>query len=266
MSGTRSGSTRAPATEDLVAGARLAGAALVVCSYASGAWAGKERLRFLARTSGAAEIAAATLFGAPRIEDVVAGLRASPVFVVPLFMCRGVTYGALRDRLARLPGSDRVVLCPELGSHPGLAGRVAAHAERALHELGWRARETSLLLIGHGSRRNAASGRATARLASEVGKQGGFADTAAAYLEESPTIEEAVRACAGARVFAIGCFAEAGRHATEDVPRSLRQCGRATAYSGPIGACDWVDALVLDQAVAGLQRAALARAPAWGRG
>ena len=258
MSGTRSAWTRAPATEARVEGARLEGAALVVCSYGSGTCAAHDRLRSLGLRSGAAETAAATLFGAPRIEDVVAGLRASPIFVVPLFMTRGVTHGVLRERLSGLSRSDRIVLCPELGSHPGLAGQVASHAGRELRRLGWRPRDTSLVLIGHGSRRNAASHRSTERLAAEIERRKLFADASAAFLEQQPTIQEAVAASAAERVLAVGCFAEAGRHATRDVPKRLMQCGRKTAYSGPIGACDWVESLVLDQARQGLRRVAQA--------
>lgn len=258
MSGIRSASTRAPVTE-----AGLEGAALVVCSYGSGAAAAGDRLRALGRKAGAVETAAATLFGSPRIEDVVSDLRASPILVVPLFMTRGVTFGVLEDRLAKLPSPERIVLCPELGSHPGLAERLAAHAGRELYALGWRPRETSLLLIGHGSRRNGASQRSTERLAGEIARRRLFADTAAAFLEQQPTIQEAVAASPTERVLAVGCFAEAGRHATRDVPRRLLQCDRRTAYSGPIGACDWVESLVLDQAREGLRRAGRADPSGW---
>lgn len=249
MSGTRSASTKAPATE-----ARLNGAALVVCSYGSGDRALHGRLQALGVRSGFRETVAATLFGTPRIEEVVATVHGSPIVVVPLFMAKGVTYEALRDRLAGLSCSDRIVLCPELGSHPGLAPSVAAYGWRELQRLGWRAEETGLLLVGHGSRRHPASGRATARLASEIGNLALFADTAAAFLEEQPTVQEALHSCATERVLAIGCFAEAGKHATRDVPRGLLESGRTAAYSGPIGACDWIDALVLDQAAEGLRR------------
>lgn len=231
----------------------MEGAALVVCSYGSGASVAHDRLRTLAQTSGAVETAAATLFGSPRIEDVVADLRASPIVVVPLFMTRGVTFGVLEDRLANLTSCDRIVLCPELGGHPDLAGHLAAHAGRELRGLGWCPRETSLLLIGHGSRRNGASQRSTERLADEIARRNLFADTAAAFLEQQPTIQEALATSAAERVLAVGCFAEAGRHATRDVPRRLSQCGRTTAYSGPIGACEWVESLVLDQAMEGLR-------------
>jgi len=229
----------------------------VVCSYGSGDCALHGRLRSLGRASGFAETAAATLFGSPRVEDVVAALGGSPIFVVPLFMARGTTFGVLKDRLSVLPYSDRIVLCPELGSHPGLARRVAAHAGDELERLGWRAEETGLVLVGHGSRRNAASQRSTERLATEIERLALFADTSTAFLEERPTVQEAVRASPARRVLAIGCFAEAGRHATRDVPRGLAESGRATAYSGPIGACDWIGSLILDQAAEGLRRSPL---------
>jgi sirohydrochlorin cobaltochelatase len=249
MSGTKSASTRAPATE-----ACLEGAALVVCSYGSGDCALHRRLRALGRTSGFSETAAATLFGARRIEEVVAALHGSPIFVVPLFMARGTTYGALKDRLSDVHCSDRIVLCPELGSHPGLARRVAAHAGGELKKLGWRPEGTGLVLVGHGSPRNKASQQSTERLAAEIERLALFADTSAAFLEEQPSVQDAVRASPARRVLAIGCFAEAGRHATRDVPQRLTQSGRPTAYSGPIGACDWIESLVLDQAMEGLRR------------
>ncbi len=229
------------------------GAALVVCSYGSGDCALHGRLRALGGESGFRETAVATLFGTPRIEDVVAAVSRSPIVVVPLFMARGTTYRALKDRLAGLTCSDRIVLCPELGSHPGLAASLAAHGWREAQRLGWRAEETGVVLVGHGSRRSPASRHSTMRLAAEIGALELFGDTAAAFLEEEPTVQEAVRACPAEQVLAIGCFTEAGKHATRDVPRGLRESGRPAAYSGPIGACGWIDALVLDQAMVGLR-------------
>jgi len=249
MSGTRSTSTREPATE-----APPQRAALVVCSYGGGDCAVHDRVRALGRASGFSEAAAATLFGAPRIEEVVASLRGFPIFVVPLFMARGVTYSALQHRLSELRCSDRIVLCPELGSHPGLAGRLAAHAACELRRLGWRPQETGLVLIGHGSRRNAASQDSTERLATEIRRLALFADASVAFLEQHPTVQEAVRSSPARRVLALGCFAEAGRHATRDVPLGLTQSGRTAIYCGPIGQCDWIDALVVDQAMDGLRR------------
>ncbi len=251
MSGTRSTSTREPVTE-----APPARAALVVCSYGGGDCAVHDRVRALGQASGFCETAAATLYGAPRVEEVVASVRGSPIFVVPLFMARGITYATLEHRLSDLPCSQRIVLCSELGSHPGLARRLATHAAGEAHRLGWRPDETGLVLVGHGSRRNAASNDSTERLAEEIRRLALFADASAAFLEERPSVEDAVRASPARRVLAVGCFAEAGRHATRDVPLRLAQSGRQTVYSGPIGACDWIDSLVLDQAKEGLRRSA----------
>ena len=248
MSATRSASTKVPAIK-----IGLDGAALVVCGYGNGHAGANGRWQALGRAAGFSETVHATLFGQPRIEEVVASLDGAPIVVVPLLMARGVTHRVLSDRLSALPHADRVVLCPELGSHPGLARRVAAHAGEELRRLDWRHEETGLLLVGHGSPRNAASQTSTARLAKEIEDLALFAETSAAFLEERPTVQDARRACSARQVLAIGCFAEAGRHATRDVPKCLTQSGRPTAYSGPIGACDWIDSLVLDQALAGLR-------------
>ena len=116
--------------------------------------------------------------------------------------------------------------------------------------------ETGLVLVGHGSRRNRASKDSAERLAAEIGALELFSGASAAFLEDTPAVEEAVRDNPARRVLAVGCFTESGRHATLDVPRRLRASGRAAAYSGPIGACDWIDSLVLDQARDGLRRLA----------
>lgn len=247
MSGTRSASMRVPATDR-----RLAGAALVVCSYGSGGCAIAQRLDALGHDLGVGKSAAATLFGTPRIEDVATSLGGSPIVVVPLFMAQGVTYATLKERLSGL--RDRIVLCPEIGGHPGLARRLAAHAGREAESRGWDPIETGLVLVGHGSRHNAASRGSTERLAAKIRALPLFAGTSAGFLEETPTVEEAVRNARARRVLAVGCFTESGRHATGDVPKRLRQSGRTVAYSGPIGACDWIDSLVLDQAREGLRR------------
>jgi len=249
MSGTRFASMRAPATDR-----RLTGAALVVCSYGSGGCAIAQRLHALGRDLGVAKTAAATLFGSPRIETVAASLGDSPIVVVPLFMAQGVTYGTLEERLSKLRCRDRIVLCPELGGHPDLARRLAAHAGREAESLGWEPIETGLVLVGHGSRRNRASRNAIERLAAEIRALALFADTSVGFLEETPRVDQAVRRSRARRVLAIGCFTESGRHATQDVPASLRQSERTVAYSGPIGAYDWIDSLVLDQARQGLRR------------
>lgn len=249
MSGTRSTCLKAPATDP-----RRAAASLLICGYGSAegeAGLARRRAR-LAATGGFAETAACSLFGTPPLEEAVAALAGDPLLLVPLLVSEGFTHGILRERLARLGGAREVVLCPALGSHPGLAREIAAWTRREIARRGWSGDDTALLLVGHGTRRDPASRRAVGRIAGAVEAGGGFREVATAFLEERPWIAEAVRPLAAERIVAVGCFAEAGRHASRDVPERLARSGRETVYLGPLGAADFTDKLILDLADKGL--------------
>ena len=248
MSGTRSAFPRAPVTDP-----RLSGAALLTCSHGwrSGRAGLSLRARALAQRAGFAQAAACSLYGEPSLEEALAAITADPVMLVPLFMCEGVTLNALRQRTNALTGNKRVVLCPILGSHPDLAGRVAADAGDEAAARGWAPRETALLLIGHGSKRHAASGEAVGALARSIDRLGQFDEVAQAFLEQSPSIAEALAALRCRQAVAVGCFTEWGRHAGHDVPQALAGAQLPTAYAGPLGTADWIVHLVIDQAQRG---------------
>ena len=257
MSGTRSATLKAPATE-----AWPAGAALLLCSHGSPAAgaAVAARARGLRGRQGFQETAGCLLYGEPRLEEVLAGLSAEVVRLVPLFMAEGVTLSALRARLADLPCPERVQLCPPLGSHPALADHVAETALAGMAERAWSPSETALVLVGHGSRRSEASRLATERLAGALARGGAFAGVAVALLENGPALDGVVDSLTASRAVVIGCFAEAGAHAAEDVPQLLSRVARPTAYLGPLGMAPWVDDLILDQAA---EPPARAPRPAW---
>ncbi len=256
MSGTRSGSRKAPATEP-----QFGSAALLLCGYGSpeGQDALARRAARLAATGRFAETAACSLFGAPSPNSALARLAGDPVLLVPLFMSEGVTHGLLHERLERLDGGREVVLCPTLGSHPGLPRETAAWTRWAIGRRGFCAQDTALLLIGHGTGRDPASRRALVRIAGAIEAGGGFREVGTAFLEERPSIAEAVRPLAAEHVVALGCFAEPGRHARRDVPEQLARCGRETLYLGPLGAADFVDGLIVDLARDGLADLACGR-------
>ena len=248
MSGTRSTSPRAPVIDR-----GPDGPALLICSH--GARAARvdvsPRLRARALAFGFAEQMACSLYAEPTLEQALDRLRNRPVFLVPMLMSDGVTLEALRQRLAQREDARRVVLCHALGAHSGLAARVAECARDKAVTTGWSPRETALLLIAHGSRRDGASRRSLFRLGAEVQRRGTFAEVRQALLEEEPGVEAALKSVSRRQVVAIGCFAEAGRHALGDVPRLLAGSPLPVIYEGPIGMAPWVEDLILDLAVAG---------------
>ncbi len=254
MSGTRSASPRVPVIDR-----GPDGPALLICSH--GARAARvdvsPRLRARARAFGFAEQAACSLYAEPALEQALDRLAARPVFVVPLLMSEGVTLEALRQRLAQRDDGQNLVLCQVLGAHSDLAARIGADARDQALAAGWSPRETALLLIGHGSRRDGASRRSLFRLGAEIQRRGAFGEVRQALLEEEPGIEAALESLTCRRVVAVGCFAEAGRHALGDVPRLLAESPLPVIYDGPIGTAPWIDDLILDLAIDG--RAGLSR-------
>ncbi len=250
MFGTRFDAPTAPAID-----ASLAQASLVLVGYGSpsGSAALEARRRSLTERAPFGATAAATLFGKPRLEDVVAGLVGSPILAVPLLMARGLTYDHLVERLAALDLAGRMVLCPEIGGHPKLAEILCAQADRRLQAEGWRAEDTGLLLVGHGTPRNQASRRSTECLAARIAAGNRFAETRAAYLEEAPSVEEACDRMSARHLLAVGCFIENGRHVTRDLPVRLDACREHPVYAGAVGDSPWIQSLIIDQARLGLR-------------
>ena len=196
-----------------------------------------------------AETAGCLLYGEPGLEAALDGLGPRRVYLVPLFMAEGITLGALQARVDALAESGRVAVCRPVGSHPRLAALVARAAEAEAVRRGWPAGDTAVVLVGHGSRRSDASRRATEGLAEDVAAGGRFAEVAVALLENGADLDGVLARLGAPQAIVIGCFAEPGRHALEDVPALLARARRPVAYRGPIGAEPWFDRLILDQAL-----------------
>jgi sirohydrochlorin cobaltochelatase len=209
------------------------------------------RLRDQARALGFTEQAACSLYADPTLEQALDGLSLRPVYLVPFLMSQGVTLAALRRRLAHRDDARSIVLCPVLGSHPDLPQRIVESAVGKATAAGWSPPETALLLIGHGSRRDEASRRGLFGLGAEIRRGNAFGEVRQALLEEEPGVAEALASVACRQVVAVGCFAEQGRHAVDDVPGLLAASSLPVVYDGPIGTAPWIDRLVLDLAVAG---------------
>lgn len=231
----------------------FAGAALLVCGHGgiSPSSPLPERRRVMAQACGFAEAAGCNLYGPPTLETVFAGLRARPMFLVPHFMSAGTTLAALHARLAEMPAGRDVVVCPPFGAHAGLPRRIAEAAREGAVCRGWPLARTALLLIGHGSRINGASGGFLRGLRQDLRQWSAFGEVKAAFLSEEPGIDAALSEIASPQIVAVGCFAASGRHAARDVPALLARTERPLAYTGAVGEAPWADQLLLEQAMHG---------------
>ena len=252
---TRSHDRKAPATRPPTAvGPAWREAAVVLLYHGSparpeAAAAAKDHAARLAEPAVFAEVATGALNGPHSVEAALAGVKAATVFLVPLFMSEGdMVRRAIPDRL-RLDGpvthiGHRTIhYCAPVGTHPALAGIVAARVRRACREHVFDPAATRVLLIGHGSRANPASSRAAADCAASLSVRDEFAAIDVAFLEEAPFLADYIPAASGPTV-ACGLFACRGTHAERDVRQLLRVSSAGTiagprspppVYAGPIG-------------------------------
>ena len=127
------------------------------------------------------------LYGEPSAKQVAQRLPQEPLFVVPFFMAGGhyptEAVPALFAPDGRNTSGRGPVFCQPVGLHPRLADLVIERALDAIAQVDWRAAETTLLLIGHGSEKSPASWQATEAQARRVRRAALFRQVTTAYLE-----------------------------------------------------------------------------------
>jgi sirohydrochlorin cobaltochelatase len=182
------------------------------------------------------------------IETVDAIARKRPVVVVPLLMAAAYTLRAMRTRLEHaFPPGERPLLTRPIGTHPRFADLILNEGRLGCTRRGWQPDASGLLLVGHGTRRDPTSGRTTRRHAAMVMAAKAFQEVGIAFLDEPPSVPEAMARFATSNVVVVGLFLDRGEHGEEDIPELLQPFGPRTHYTGPVGLDPLVPALVLDQ-------------------
>lgn len=245
MSTTRSVTPKAPATDP---GGKHG---LLICAHGGRGGAGSA-LRHAARIrrgGGFAEVRVCRLNGRPEAAEVAARMRGERVFVVPLLMADGYTAARLMRRLVTAaPGSRRkIVPCAPVGCHPGIAGLIARAARNRCRERGWVAADSVVVLAGHGTARDPNSRRTALAHAARLAASGGFAEVAAAFLDERPRVAEVLDAFGGRPRVVVGLFADRGVHGEDDMRRLIRRADGPVAYAGPIGTMREIAELIVQQ-------------------
>jgi len=247
MSGTRSACPRAPVTE-----LRPKKKALLVCSHggtSSPMGPHQVRVGAAARRAGFDYFGNCSLYGTPSLEETALALQGFDIVTVPYFLCNGVTLNALKDRVGRMERRAKIAVCPVLGSHSVLPQRVTEFARSAVEARHWGVRQTALLFVAHGSKRNDSAKRMVDALATTVTRISDFGEVRYALLEEPPSVSDALRGIVSRKVVVVGCFMEAGWHAMHDVPQLLNKETRTQVYLGAIGQTAWMNELAVVQAL-----------------
>lgn len=246
MFSIRSDFPKARATER-----RWRDAALLLCAHGIRGTAGvaHDHAAAIAALSYFAKVEACCLYGQPSVEAALIRTTGGQAYVVPLLMSEGYTNDCLAERISGA-ASDRsttISLCRPVGSHDGLAELVLASAESRCRSRGWHMGDSGLLLIGHGTTRQARSGESLRRHVTRIETRGVFAEVRCAFFDQEPSVTQALDSMTARHKVAVGHFADAGPHGTNDVTTVLAGRKESVAYAGPVGCDPGLVNLILDR-------------------
>lgn len=193
-------------------------------------------------------VSAGVLKGEPTIEDALAAAQATGagrIAIYPFFMADGFFVRTrLAERVTAANLTERWEILPPLGIDPGLPSIILNHAVAAANAAGFAPATSVLLIAGHGSQLGPASANATRSAAQAIADADVFSAVTTAFLEEPPSIEDALRA-ARVPVVVSGFFSGEGMHAADDVPSAIANSKARAIYAGPIGPHPAISELML---------------------
>jgi len=196
------------------------------------------------------EVTAAFWKEAPSFHQVLNTLTATDVTVLPLFTAQGYFTQTVIPTEMGLNGSitardgRTIRYARTLGEHPYLSLVVRQRIDGALRLAGARPDEAAVAIIGHSTKRNPESRKATEAQAALIRSIYPAAQVVDVYLDDDPGIETVYNMTSAPVLIAVPYFLALGSHTTIDVPeRLLLEPGQTAAlirnrtvyYTPPVG-------------------------------
>ena len=167
----------------------------------------------------------------PHIKKVLAELAAPRTFIVPFFISEGYFSAevipaelgfAFPNHLSLITRNAQLFYCRPVGSHENMTKVILARADEVLKKFPFprapKNSDTTLLIAGHGTGRNANSRNAVERQAELIRAQNLYADVGAVFMEEAPFIKGCYENVKSKNIVVVPFFISDGLHAVEDIP------------------------------------------------
>ena len=224
------------------------------------------------RDRGFPEVRSAFWKEEPFLHQALELTRCGTVAVLPVFLSEGYFSNTVVPRELGLRYGDNHVgerwvrLLPPLGAEAGLAEIVAARAREGVPP-GADMSEALLVVLGHGTQRDPASGDAVLDVCASLGRGRQFARVEPAFIDQEPLLESVLKNAPEPVILLVPFLVAAGWHGGTTVPHELdpdaqgsRHDGRRIVYTEPVG----THPALVDLAEALLLRAKLPLKPARG--
>ncbi|HSR68247.1 MAG TPA: CbiX/SirB N-terminal domain-containing protein [Acidobacteriota bacterium] len=189
----------------------------------------------LQRDFGYPRVQAAFWQGRPGFGEVLDRTPAERYTVLPLFTADG--YYVRRVLPRELAGNrryqkERVRITAPLGLRPEVLHMAEERSRILLRDFGLSGLRSTLIVIGHGTRRHARSRTSTLKLVKRLQDQETFSQVLPAFLDDSPGLPEAFAQAGGEAVILLPFLIGGTFHALHDIPRTLGLRNGQRAHRG----------------------------------
>ena len=167
----------------------------------------------------------------PHVQSVLAELTAPRIFIVPFFISEGYFSTEIipaelgfrfPDNLSLVTRHSSVFYCRPVGSHELMTRVILARAAAVVKQFPFprapKTADTTLLIAGHGTGRNANSRKAVERQVEWIRALGIYAGVGAVFMEEAPFIKGCHESVGTKNIVVVPFFISDGLHAVEDIP------------------------------------------------
>ena len=172
-------------------------------------------------------VTTAFLNSQPKMSEVLESLPPGDTVIVPVMSSNGYYLNKLPEVFRQNSNVDQfeIFITPVVGVHPSIPKLIAdqIHVSFLAHEIV--AAETTVVMVGHGTRRNSNSGDSTITLAKNVQNEvaGDLAELSfeVCFLDQHPDINAIAAQIKTRHVLIIPFLMGRGPHATSDIPNAF---------------------------------------------
>jgi len=166
----------------------------------------------------------------PQVKTVLAEISAPRVFIVPFFISEGYFSTEVIPKELGFPSVPSSIFhspsslhyCRPVGSHDLMTTVILARAKEVAERFPFPSQpkpaNTTLLIAGHGTGRNANSRKAVERQAELIHALKIFGNVVAVFMEEEPFIKGCWQNVPTKNIIVVPFFISDGLHAVEDIP------------------------------------------------
>jgi sirohydrochlorin cobaltochelatase len=188
----------------------------------------------------------------PHIKKVLAEIFAPRIFMVPFFISEGYFSTEIipkelgftfPENLKLTTESSEWHYCRPVGSHALMTKVILSRAMEVVEKFPFprppKKSETTLLVAGHGTGRNANSRKAVERQVELIRAQNIYAEVGAVFMEEAPFIKGCHETAKSKNIVVVPFFISDGLHAVEDIPVLLGEPERVVKERLAAGSPPW---------------------------